>query len=409
MYELRLDLRKNQFHIPRHFYNQKTIITLRDISEEGKYQGGINQKLDFYYHLLTTTSFYLDIEIKHLDIFASKYYIKNFYNRIIASYHGSTLPQISSPINDLFFYKFVIPIDTYSELFTLSSQLSNFCLLSTGKTSLISRILYKSFNSKAVYFGKKGYETSKHQITDEDIIKYNLININPSTQIGGIIGGEQILYSLGLNFYNNYFQEKKINAVYLPFIIEDIDDFKNFVKMSGLLFYGFSITMPFKRKIFSDKQNIEPVNPINLWIPSKNETYLTDEYAFRKSFVELGITEKTNVFIIGKGAMANLAISLLANNNIKIVSSREDIIYNNETPSLLINASPRNDITPNKLFDYVLDLPYYNKKTKLIEYCIKNKIKYIDGHQFWKWQAEKQLNIFVAITHYKVWDIFIYS
>ena len=43
----------------------------------------------------------------------------------------------------------------------------------------------------------------------------------------------------------------------------------------------------------------------------------------------------------------------------------------------------------------VIDLPYTEKNTLLINYCIENEIKYVDGEKFWKWQAEIQLEKFI--------------
>jgi len=49
-----------------------------------------------------------------------------------------------------------------------------------------------------------------------------------------------------------------------------------------------------------------------------------------------------------------------------------------------------------KNFKKVIDLPYQEKDTELIEFCQQNNLPYIDGKQFWQWQTERQLNKFLT-------------
>ena len=384
-YELRLDLCKDQFLIPEFFYKKNTILTLRDASEGGNYKGCIKKKLNFYLDILKNTSFFVDIEVKYLDNCQE---FDSFYDRIIWSQHCNlNVPTTTVPIQ-----KYVYPIDTLLEQCKLSNKY--FCLLSSGKTSLISRLLYKHFGSKAVYFGKEGYETAAGQLTDNDVLLYNLKTINKETIIGGILGGEQIINSIGLKFYNNYFKQNNINAVYLPFINPDLNDFISFVKDSGFRFYGFSITMPYKKKL-SELLKIDK-EIINLWIPSSNEVDCTDETAFIQAFSILDITKDTPIILYGKGAMAQIVKKLLPDNIIYSVA-RDNIVpdIDKNIPVAVINATPQIDLIPNNLLIHsVIDLPYSNNSTAIIDYCIENNVPHIDGVSFWKIQAEKQLYAF---------------
>ena len=52
-----------------------------------------------------------------------------------------------------------------------------------------------------------------------------------------------------------------------------------------------------------------------------------------------------------------------------------------------------------KLPTKVVDLPYTQKNTLLINRCIENKMDYIDGKYFWKLQAKIQQQKFIAAIY----------
>jgi len=433
-YEYRLDLTDDWFFIPNLYNNKKTILTLRDKDEGGLYTDTLEKKIEFYVQILENTDFYIDIELRNCLCFFQKVK-KEYLQRIIVSVHDCSVQDSIAPLphqrrcrydddtnkNILnfkcFFFKFVYKINSFLELLnineTLQSYNINYTFLSIGNTSIASRTLYKQLGSVATYIGEKGFETAPNQLT-HDI--YEKFNYRKDVKIGGIIGGKQVLNSKGLDFYNNYFKENNINAVYLPFVIEDLNDFIGFVKSSGLCFYGFSITMPFKKE-FRDVLPQDPLEVINLWIPYNNRTYLTDKYAFEQAFKKLGITNDTKVVLLGSGAMAETVIQLLLNNEIYIYARNEEkvisMIENHKNMRkgndvaingtvCLINTTPLGmynenvlDTFPINNFNFAIDLPYQKEKTKLIEHCETNKIPYVDGIEFWELQAKQQMEVFL--------------
>ena len=474
MYEFRVDLYENFPHLMNTIKNsrdkgkeaveaslpdfklfkRKTIFTLRDKGEGGRYDGSLAEKLVFYEYILSKTGFYIDIEYRYFKEFACVIKNQEYIKRVILSIHNfdefkSSLFIVKNLNMDYspFFYKFVFKIDTLKELLMFSNLLKNskvdFCLLSVGKTSFISRILYQHLGSKAVYIGKKGDETAPNQLNELDASLYNLQNINQNTIVGGIVGGKQILLSKGLKFYNEYFQEKQQNFVYLPFVVNDVNDFVSFVHTAGFRFYGFSITMPFKKELpmlINKKEGIA-----NLWMVNTNEVFLTDEKAFLESFLKLEISSNTKIILLGTGAMAQTVIKLLPQNEIFVLGrdpKKVDHIVNNhfhtksyaffdatnvEEKVCLINTTPLGmnaesvfellkpddglksskdfkakinkdffDTSESIFFDCVIDLPYSEQKTKLSEFCKINNIPCIDGHEFWHVQANEQLNIFLS-------------
>ena len=434
-YELRLDLRKDCFSIPDFFLNKKAIITIRDRAEGGKYIGNIDTKITFLQKILDETNLFIDIELANKDLLLNNI-SPHQKKRVIISVHDFS-PKLKLSANYLlnkscFFYKFVINNNSISEFFEVYHYLNSlnidYTLISIGYTSLLSRILYQHLGFKATYFGKKGHQTALNQMTERDVIRYDLINISPKTAIGGIIGSEQILNSLGLSFYNKYFQDNNINAVYLPIVIEKArgDDLKllvELVKSSSFFCFGFSITMPFKKEIGKWEVNTSPTSAhslqggqdinrsYNLWIPNDNKSYLTDEDAFIEAFKKLHITKETKILLLGIGAMAKTVLKLLPENTIYIITRHsltafvewvgEGIFCLINTTPLGTNGEDIREIYPNLKFHKVIDLPYSTEKTKLALYCQENNIPIVDGKQFWKLQAKKQLELFITSCHSK--------
>jgi len=401
-YELRLDLRRLWHKIPKFFFNHPTIITLRDECEGGNYGGSIAQKLDLFAKLLEETSLYIDIELTHLLKLIDKLNNKALLQKSVVSVHdlaefdlarARTVIQRAEAVTNCFFLKFVFCIDTFAQLHAVVGLLCNikvpYALLSTGKLSLITRILYLHLGGVATYYGKKGEITAPNQIDQLDVRTYNLVHINRETRIGGVVGGNQVKHSLGIDFYNTYFRLHRINAVYLPFAIEDCTDFVYFVKNSQLPFFGFSVTMPFKQEITKYINTTDHM--INLWLPGSGKTFNTDIHALLYAFRHLNITPQTRIVLLGRGAMAQLVRQLLPE---KPAETTNDVCLINATP-LGHNGEDVFEYFQIPPFNTAIDLPYAQADTKLVAYCKELGLKYIDGKTFWRIQAKEQLKWFL--------------
>ena len=426
--ELRLDYHANQFFIPESYYGKKVIITLREKTEGGFYQGTLEQKFILFRKILLETDFFVDIEISLLEKFQNFIRIEEFSKRLILSKHENTefsFLSFQNLVNRLncnlncFFYKFVCTIDSFYDLIRthnfLKTKFVNYSLISTGKMSFYSRVLFKHFGSKATYFALNNELTAQNQITESSVLRYRLCDISKNTLLGGIVGGDQVKDSIGIDYYNDFFAYRNLDAVYIPFTIENIDDFHYFLNNTNSLFYGFSITMPFKNEfatiIRADKKSI------NLYLPEINYSDLTDIYAFEKAFKRFEINQKTDIFLLGSGAMAMTVINLLQENQIYLYARNEKKVveicesYKNvqiytkgifENDICLINTLPINisdDFFDEKLhlnkIQFVIDLLYYKDiETNLIRLCLKYQIPFINGREFWEYQAEEQLKKF---------------
>jgi 3-dehydroquinate dehydratase / shikimate dehydrogenase len=75
---------------------------------------------------------------------------------------------------------------------------------------------------------------------------YRADHINSTTRVYGVIGNP-IQHSLSPAMQNAGFRARRINAIYLPFLVEDLRDFLS--SIPSLKINGFSVTRPHKRSI----------------------------------------------------------------------------------------------------------------------------------------------------------------
>lgn len=427
--EFRLDYSKDFHSFPFEIIDERTILAIRSQKEGGKHKINIADKIDFYKNIISDKNCLCDLEINEVS---NQDILSIPENNLILSYHDfadnidfAKLKEIVRRSNSISskFLKIAVNISKYSDLINLSQFISEsikpVIFAGMGKLGKISRILFKHLGADAVFIGLADNPTAEGQLTLEEADLFRLSSISKKTQIGGIIGGEQIEHSLGIKYYNDIFTKEELDAVYLPFATDNVDDLWNWLKSSTINFYGFSITMPFKKIIGAKEQ----LSAVNLFLPKTDEMLNTDLTAFQRAIEILNIKEEDNILIIGNGATAETALTAFQNFDNITLSSRNYLsgtklakannrkftpleLLKNFKYDILINCTPlgSNNEDLIKLFNLkfpkkVIELTYIQKNTLLINRCIKNKIDYIDGKKFWILQAKIQQQKFIKAIH----------
>jgi len=424
--EFRLDYSKNFQSFPQEIIDKKTILTIRSVKEGGKHKTDIADKIEFYNKIISIKNCVCDLEINEVDNLEITSILGN---NLILSYHDfsenidfTKLNKVVRKSNSISsrFLKIAVNVSKYSDLIKLSKIISEsnkpVIIAGMGKLGKISRILFRHLGADATFIGLPNNRTAQGQLIPEEAELFKLRLISPKTQIGGIIGGEQVEHSLGIKYYNDLFTKEKLNAVYLPFVTDDIDDLWNWINKADINFYGFSITMPFKKKVGAKKQ----LSAVNLFLPKTDEMLNTDLIAFQRSIEILKIKKDESILIIGSGATAEIALKAFQAYDNVTISSRNKIVgkkladenkkqftqlqlLGNYKFDLIINCTPigvkNEDLLKSlnlKLPKRVMELPYIQKNTLLINRCIENNIEYIDGKNFWILQAKLQQKKFIS-------------
>jgi 3-dehydroquinate dehydratase/shikimate dehydrogenase len=129
-------------------------------------------------------------------------------------------------------------------------------LIPMGGAAQPMRILALRDASLLTYAAVSG-RTAPGQPTLETVCReYRANRIDRRTRVYGVIGNP-LGHSISPSMHNAAFAALGVNAVYLPFPVEDLEDFLAVVGPLGLR--GFSITIPYKQAIFARLHACDPL------------------------------------------------------------------------------------------------------------------------------------------------------
>lgn len=203
--------------------------------------------------------------------------------------------------------------------------------IAMGESGKWTRILGLAHGAAMTYASlETGKETAAGQITARDSVEvYRVKELNEATEIYGVVGNP-VAHSLSPFMHNAAFKFHRLNAVYIPFEVKNLDEFiTKFIRTETreieLNFRGFSVTMPHKQAIinhldFLDEtaKAIGAVNTVKIQ-NRKLFGFNTDANGFieplRNSYGDL---KDARVAIIGNGGAARGAIYALKKEGAKI-------------------------------------------------------------------------------------------
>src|SRR5713226_4202375 len=141
-------------------------------------------------------------------------------------------------------------------LLRLARNSSNFVAVPMGETGLPARILALRQGS-ALAYAPVAAATAPGQVSLDDMIHlYRAHAITRRTRVYGVIG-DPIGHSLSPLLHNTGFAARRVDAVYLPFLVHDLRDFLAAVPEFGVR--GFSVTHPHKQGILKYLKECDPL------------------------------------------------------------------------------------------------------------------------------------------------------
>ena len=255
--------------------------------------------------------------------------------------------------------------------------------------------------------------------------------IDSNTQLYCIIGNP-VRHSKSPVIHNAWFQQHNINAVYLPFKIDEIS--RGVAALKTLNIQGASITIPFKESIIDhldwiddEAMNIGAVNTIKIK-DGKLLGYNTDHRAAIAPLKPFGIKDK-KVCIIGAGGAANAVAygihkekgNILIINRDKIRGEKLALKYNADfipmaktdkldafNADMIINTTSigmvpnvENMAFPSQYIEshmVVMDVVYNPLKTKLLTHAQNKGCTTIDGLSMFMHQGVAQFKLWTGLT-----------
>ncbi|KAG2629710.1 bifunctional 3-dehydroquinate dehydratase/shikimate dehydrogenase, chloroplastic-like isoform X1 [Panicum virgatum] len=127
-----------------------------------------------------------------------------------------------------------------------------------NERGFISRVLCPKYGAFLTFGSlEKGKESSPAQPTAADLINlYNIRQIGPDTKVFGIIG-KPVGHSKSPILHNEAFRSVGFNAVYVPFLVDDLAKFLNTYSTPD--FAGFSCTIPHKEAAVRCCDEVDPI------------------------------------------------------------------------------------------------------------------------------------------------------
>ncbi|MGH9677688.1 MAG: type I 3-dehydroquinate dehydratase, partial [Candidatus Acidiferrum sp.] len=141
-------------------------------------------------------------------------------------------------------------------LLRLARRSKNLVAVPMGEAGLPARILALREGS-ALAYAPIAAATAPGQVSLREMnTLYRAHELTRRTRVYGVIG-DPVGHSLSPLMHNTAFVARKLDAVYLPFLVKDLRDFLKAVPELGVR--GFSVTLPHKQAILKHLPECEPL------------------------------------------------------------------------------------------------------------------------------------------------------
>ena len=297
-----------------------------------------------------------------------------------------------------------------------------------GEVGLPARVLALREGSALAYAAVEE-KTAPGQLTlDEMKNLYRADRLNRRTRVYGVIG-DPIGHSLSPLMHNVAFQARRMNAVYLPFLVRDLRDF--FAAIAPLGIAGFSVTLPHKERILRYLDDCDPlaarigaVNTVVVRGGGQLYGYNTDYVGVLRAIEQRVRLRGCRVLIYGAGGAARaVAFALAQGGAVVCICARRrkqaqalaravgaEVVprarLRREFFDAIVNATPvgmypragQSPLTTAELnCRVVMDLVYRPRKTRLLELAERRGMEAISGVEMFLAQGTAQWEIWTGV------------
>jgi 3-dehydroquinate dehydratase/shikimate dehydrogenase len=192
----------------------------------------------------------------------------------------------------------------------------NFVAVPMGDAGLPARLLALREGSAFTYAPVEN-STAPGQISLKEMTQvYRADRLDQRTRVYGVIG-DPIAHSLSPVMQNAGFAARRMNAVYLPFLVRDLRDFLEAIEPLGI--GGFSVTLPHKERILEHLDgydrlvsSIGAVNTVVVRGGGKLYGHNTDYEGVLRTLESRFELRASRVLIVGAGGAARAVAFALA-------------------------------------------------------------------------------------------------
>lgn len=331
--ELRLDWLKDDVQIEqflrrlRHAKPQAILIaTCRRRAAGGEYRGSIARQLLHLAEALRAGCAWYDLEIESirecppelLDVLVGdgKRLASAHFFRKAPRNLARVVQELATTRSEAI--KIAAQCDSLADglrVLRLAHRKRNVVAIPMGEISLPLRILSVREGSAISYAPVENATAPGQAGLGEMEELYRAGRLDAKTRIYGIIG-DPVGHSLSPAMHNAAFQARRMNAVYVPFLVRDLRDFVAAIAPLGVA--GFSVTLPHKQAILPYLDRCDPiaaeigaVNTVAVRT-GKLVGYNTDYIGVLRALEQRMRIRDSRVLIVGAGGGARAAVFALA-------------------------------------------------------------------------------------------------
>jgi 3-dehydroquinate dehydratase / shikimate dehydrogenase len=312
------------------------LATCRRHQNHGRYNGSIEEQVRILEGAIGAGATAVDIEIESAENCSERLQSLRSQTYVLLSYHnyGGT-PPLDSVVRRMS----RIPADGYKIVTTARKPSDNYrvlalaransktpmVLLAMGEMGFPTRVLSTALGGLYTYATPSAANgTASGQVCARQLRHlYRTEKFSRDVKIYGVIA-DPVRHSISPAVHNRAFQARRIDAVYLPFLVKPIQ-LKDFLILADKLpLTGFSVTIPHKQKILRYLDLIDPlarrIGAVNtVWRKAGKwrgtNTDVDGVTGPLKRHVRLG---KSSVLVVGNGGAARGAAYALAESGAKL-------------------------------------------------------------------------------------------
>ncbi|MCU1274993.1 MAG: shikimate dehydrogenase / 3-dehydroquinate dehydratase [Bryobacterales bacterium] len=335
-----LDNPENGVKIIREFLKEHSdcivLATCRRHQNHGKFNGSVEQQLRILDLAVQAGAQAIDLEIETVESGAEKLNAFRGRTQIIISYHNfDSTPQLDSVVKRMTRF----PADGYKIVTAARKPSDNarvlslpkayprtpLVVLAVGELGFPTRVLSPAFGGLYTYASPLAAQGTAAGQVSARLLRhlYRIEKISKLAKVYGVIA-DPIRHSISPAVHNRGFQARRIDAVYLPFLVSPLQLRDFFTLAEKTPISGFSVTIPHKQKVI---RYLDVVDPLARRIGAVNTVWRkagkwrganTDAAAVLVPLAKHVRPSKASVLIVGNGGAARGAACALIDAGAKV-------------------------------------------------------------------------------------------
>jgi 3-dehydroquinate dehydratase / shikimate dehydrogenase len=416
------------------------LATCRRHQNHGKFNGSVEDQIRILDAAFDAGARAVDVEIESAENCVPRLEALRGKGQLILSYHnydGTPSPEtivrrmLRIPADG---YKIVTtarkPSDNARILsITKSHPRTPFVVLAMGETGFPTRVLATAWGGMFTYAAPNASEGTASGQVSARVLRhlYRAEKFSRAAKIYGVIA-DPVRHSISPAVHNRAFQSHRVDAVYLPFLVQpsQLKDF--FTLAESLPIAGFSVTIPHKQRIL---RYLDVIDPLARRIGAVNTVWKkagkwrgtnTDAEAVTVPLSRKLRLSKSSVLVVGNGGAARSAAYALVGSGAKvsIVGRNPDRVrslaracgaesllrdqMNGRKFDALVHATPLGMLGNTDACFFpgalpaalVFDMVYNPLETTLLRHAASQGLTVISGLQMFLEQATRQFEIWTG-------------